>query len=74
MAKRIDPAKAKAAKQKKIAIGLVVLLVAVLVIQGPKMLKMLKGPQPAARPRRRRPAALPRCRRPGRRCRRPGSR
>jgi len=50
MAKRIDPAKAKAAKQKKIAIGLVVLLVAVLAIQGPKMLNMLKGSQPAAAP------------------------
>jgi hypothetical protein len=48
MAKRVDPLKAKAAKQKKIAIGLVVLLVAVLVIQGPKMLNMLKGKQPAA--------------------------
>lgn len=47
-ARRVDPLKAKAAKQKKIAIGLVVLLVAVLVIQGPKMLNMLKGPQPAA--------------------------
>jgi hypothetical protein len=47
-AKRVDPLKAKAAKQKKIAIGLVVLLVAVLAIQGPKMLNMLKGPQPAA--------------------------
>ena len=48
MAKRVDPLKAKAAKQKKIAIGLVVLLVAVLVIQGPKMLNMLKGQKPAA--------------------------
>jgi hypothetical protein len=48
MAKRVDPMKAKAAKQKKIAIGLVVLLVAVLVIQGPKMLNMLKGQKPAA--------------------------
>jgi hypothetical protein len=47
-AKRVDPLKAKAAKQKKIAIGLIVLLVGVLAIQGPKMLKMLKGPQPAA--------------------------
>ncbi len=47
-AKRVDPAKAKAAKQKKIAIGLVVLLVGVLVIQGPKMLNMLKGSKPAA--------------------------
>jgi hypothetical protein len=36
-----DLAKAKAAKQKKIAIGGAVLLVAVLVIQGPKMLKMM---------------------------------
>ena len=47
-AKRVDPQKAKEAKQKKIAIGLVVLLVGVLVIQGPKMLKMLKGSQPPA--------------------------
>ena len=50
MAKRIDPAKAKAAKQKKIAIGGMVLLVALLAVQGPKTLKMLKGPQPAAAP------------------------
>lgn len=48
MAKRVDPAKAKAAKQKKIAIGGMVLLVALLAVQGPKTLKMLKGPQPAA--------------------------
>jgi hypothetical protein len=47
-AKRVDPQRAKEAKQKKIAIGLVVLLVGVLVIQGPKMLKMLKGSQPPA--------------------------
>ena len=46
MAKRVDPAKAKAAKQKKIAIGGMLVLVAVLAIQGPKTLKMLKGPQP----------------------------
>ncbi len=45
-AKRVDPLKAKAAKQKKIAIGGFVLLAAVLAIQGPKTLKMLKGPQP----------------------------
>jgi hypothetical protein len=48
MAKRIDPVKAKAAKQKKIAIGGMVVLVALLAVQGPKTLKMLKGPQPAA--------------------------
>jgi hypothetical protein len=45
MAKRVDPLKAKQAKQKKIAIGLSALLVAVLAYQGPKTLKMLKGPQ-----------------------------
>jgi hypothetical protein len=51
-AKRIDAAQAKAAKQKKIAIVGVILLVAVLAIQGPKTLKMLKGPQatPVAAP------------------------
>ncbi len=43
MAKRVDPAKAKAAKQKKMAIGLCVMLVLVLAVQGPKTLKMLKG-------------------------------
>jgi hypothetical protein len=48
MAKRVDPLKAKEAKQKKIAIVGAVLLVAVLAVQGPKTLKMLKGPQPAA--------------------------
>ena len=48
MAKRVDPLKAKAAKQKKIAIGGMVLLLALLAVQGPKTLKMLKGPQPAA--------------------------
>jgi hypothetical protein len=46
MAKRIDPLKAKQAQQKKIAIGLGVVLVAVGAFQGPKTLKMLKGPQP----------------------------
>ena len=45
MAKKIDPMKAKAAKQKKIAIGGAVLLLALLAFQGPKTLKMLKGPQ-----------------------------
>jgi hypothetical protein len=48
MAKRIDPLKAKAAKQKKIAIVGALLLVAVLAFQGPKTLKMLKGPQRGA--------------------------
>lgn len=51
MAKRVDPLKAKAAKQKKIAIGLSVLLLVVLAVQGPRTLKMLKGPSvPAAAP------------------------
>lgn len=44
--KRIDPLKAKEARQKKIAIGGAVILCLVLVIQGPKTLKMLKGPEP----------------------------
>jgi hypothetical protein len=48
--KRVDPLKAKEAKQKKIAIGGAVLLLAVLGVQGPKTLKMLKGPQPVATP------------------------
>jgi hypothetical protein len=50
MAKRVDPLKAKAAKQKKIAIGGAVLLVALLAIQGPKTMKMLQGPQPPTPP------------------------
>lgn len=61
MAKRVDPLKAKEAKQKKLAIVLGVLLIAVGAFQGPKTLKMLKGeqavaptttttPQPAATP------------------------
>jgi hypothetical protein len=45
-AKRVDPLKAKEAKQKKIAIGGAVLLLALLGFQGPKTLKMLKGPGP----------------------------
>ena len=49
-AKRVDPLKAKAAKQKKIAIGGMVVLAALLAIQGPKTLKMLKGPQAVATP------------------------
>ncbi len=43
MAKRVDPAKAKAAKQKKMAIGLCVMLVLVVAVQGPKTMTMLKG-------------------------------
>lgn len=48
MAKRVDPLKAKQAKQKKIAIGLSAMLVLVLAYQGPKTLKMLKGPSATA--------------------------
>jgi hypothetical protein len=44
-AKKVDPLKAKAAKQKKIAIVGCVLLLGLLAFQGPKTLKMLKGPQ-----------------------------
>jgi hypothetical protein len=44
MAKRIDPLKAKEAKQKKIAAVGGVILLALLGVQGPKTLKMLKGP------------------------------
>jgi hypothetical protein len=50
MAKRVDPLKAKEARQKKIAIGGAVLLLAVLGFQGPKTLKMLQGPQPVSAP------------------------
>jgi hypothetical protein len=50
MAKRVDPLKAKEARQKKIAIGGAVLLLALLGFQGPKTLKMLQGPQPVATP------------------------
>ena len=49
-AKRVDPLKAKEAKQKKIAAVGGVLLLALLGIQGPKTLKMLQGPQPVASP------------------------
>jgi hypothetical protein len=44
-AKRVDPLKAKQARQKKIAIAGCVLLLALLAFQGPKTLKMLQGPQ-----------------------------
>jgi hypothetical protein len=51
MAKKVDHVKAKAARQKKIAIGLGVVLLAVAGFQGPKTLKMLKGPAaPVAAP------------------------
>ena len=58
-AKRIDPLKAKEAKQKKIAIGGAVLLLALLGVQGPKTLKMLKGQQAAAPAAVESPAATP---------------
>jgi hypothetical protein len=48
MAKRVDPLKAKEAKQKKIAAVGGVLLLALVGVQGPKTLKMLQGPQPVA--------------------------
>jgi hypothetical protein len=47
-AKRVDPLKAKEAKQKKIAAVGAVLLLALVAVQGPKTLKMLKGPQAVA--------------------------
>ena len=50
MARRVDPLKAKQARQKKLAIGLGVVLVAVVAFQGPKTLKMLKGPAAVAAP------------------------
>jgi hypothetical protein len=58
-AKKANVAQAKAARQKKIAIAGGALLVVIMVIQGPKMLKMLKGssaPAPAAAPA---PAPVP---------------
>jgi hypothetical protein len=48
--KRVDPLKAKAAKQKKIAIGGFVLLLALVAFQGPKTMKLLQGPQPITPP------------------------
>lgn len=44
MAKRVDPLKAKQAKQRKMLIGLGVVFAAVLAFQLPRTLKMLKGP------------------------------
>jgi hypothetical protein len=45
MARKVDPLKAKQARQKKIAIGGCVLLLALVAFQGPKTLKLLQGPQ-----------------------------
>jgi hypothetical protein len=47
MAKRVDPLKAKQAKQKKIAAVGAVLFLALVAVQGPKTLKMLQGPPQA---------------------------
>ena len=58
-AKRIDLQKAKEAKQRKIAIVLGVLLVGVLVFQGPRTLKMLKGPEATTAAAPAPPAAAP---------------
>ncbi len=44
--RKVDPLKAKAAKQKKIAIGGMVVLCLLVAVQGPKTMKMLQGPQP----------------------------
>lgn len=44
--KRVDPVAAKAARQKKMAIVLGVVFLAVAGLQGPKTVKMLQGPQP----------------------------
>jgi hypothetical protein len=59
MAKRVDPLVAKKAKQKKLAIGLCVLLAAVVAFQGQKMMKMMKGPAAAAEAAPATPAATP---------------
>ncbi len=59
MAKRVDPLKAKEAKQKKIAAVGGVLLLALLGFQGPKTLKMLQGPQPVASPTSTAPVTTP---------------
>jgi hypothetical protein len=48
MAKKIDPMKAKQAKQKKIAIGGAVLLVLLLAFEVPKVMKKMHGPPPPA--------------------------
>jgi hypothetical protein len=46
--KQLTPAEVKAAKQKKIAIGGAVLLVAILAFEVPKMMKMMSSKPPAA--------------------------
>ena len=48
--KKVDPSVAKARKQKRIAIAGGVIFLALVAIQGPKTLKMLRGPQPVAAP------------------------
>ena len=51
--RKVSAAQAKAAKQKKIVIGGAILLVGIMVIQGPKMLKLVSGggsETPAAAP------------------------
>ena len=48
MAKKVDPIKAKQAKQKKIIIGGSVVLLLLLALQGPKVLKAVRGAAPAA--------------------------
>ena len=50
MAKKVDPLKAKQARQKKIAIGGGVLLLAVMGFQVPRTMKMLKGPPASTAP------------------------
>ena len=57
--KKVDPLKAKAAKQKKIAIGGMAVLCLLGAVQGPKTLKMLKGPQPIVETTSPAPAAAP---------------
>jgi hypothetical protein len=61
MAKKVDYAKAKAARQKKIAIVLGIVFLAVVGFQGPRTLKMLKGPgaDPVAAPVTTTPTATP---------------
>lgn len=64
-AKRVDPIKAKEAKQKKIAAVGGVLLLALLGVQGPKTLKMLQGPQAVASPASTSPSTTPAATTPG---------
>jgi hypothetical protein len=48
MARKITAAQSKAARQKKLAIGGSALLAVVMIIQGPKILKLLKGDSAAS--------------------------